>query len=132
MASDFVAPTNRRDTSCAQCGLPLAGRGIRATVEGRDTMLDVVCRTAERLFIPLAVGGGVRSFEDVRRALRAGADRVAMNSAAIADPELIERCARAFGAQCVVVAIDSKREDGGHRVYSHGGSRPTTLDTIGW
>lgn len=105
---------------------------IAATVEKRDTTLDVVRRTAERLFIPLTVGGGVRSFEDVRRTLRAGADKVAMNSAALAEPALITTCSQAFGAQCVVVAIDSKREGGGHRVYSHGGRAPTGRETAAW
>lgn len=105
---------------------------ITASLEGRRAMLDVVRRTAERLSIPLTVGGGVRSFEDVRDALRAGADKVAINTAALADPGLIARCADAFGAQCIVVAIDSRREADGHRVWSHGATRPTGRETVAW
>lgn len=107
---------------------------ITASSDERATMIEVVERTAERVFIPLTVGGGVRSVEDMRRLLRAGADKTAVNSAAVADPTLVARGADAFGSQCIVVAIDAKRRpDGsGWEVYTHGGRRPTGLDAVEW
>jgi cyclase len=107
---------------------------ITASHEGRDTILDVVSRTAAEVFIPLTVGGGVRSVEDVRRLLRAGADKVSINSAAVADPSLITAAAEAFGSQAIVVAIDARRRaDGtGFEVFTHGGRRGTGMDAIAW
>jgi len=105
---------------------------ITASSDDRRTMVDVVARTADEVFIPLTVGGGVRSLEDARALLRAGADKVAINSAAISRPEIIEEIAATFGAQCVVVAIDVKRSESGFEVYSHGGRRPTGIDALGW
>jgi imidazole glycerol-phosphate synthase subunit HisF len=105
---------------------------ISATEEGRGTMLEVVRRTAETLFIPLTVGGGVRTFEDVRTLLRSGADKVSMNSSAVARPGLLTECAEAFGAQCVVCAIDAKREGGGWKVWVSGGKKATGLDVVDW
>ncbi len=106
---------------------------ITATSDGRDTMVEVVRRTARQVFIPLTVGGGVRTPDDMYRLLRAGADKVSVNSAAVADPRLIEVCARRFGSQCVVLAIDARRRgDGGWEVYTHGGRRPTGLDAVAW
>ena len=105
---------------------------ISASAEERETLWDLVQRTAERLFIPLTVGGGVRTVEDVGRALRAGADKVSINSAAVATPELLTGCAERFGAQCVVASIDAKREGDRYRVYTHGGRRPTDLDAVAW
>lgn len=105
---------------------------ITATIEGRRTMEDVARRTAERLFIPLTVGGGIRSHDDVKRMLRAGADKVGMNTAAVRTPSLITECSRDFGAQCIVIAIDSKRESGTHRVYVGAGRERTELDTVEW
>jgi cyclase len=105
---------------------------ITASSDDRRTMVDVVARTADEVFIPLTVGGGVRSLEDARGLLRAGADKVAVNSAALARPEVIEEIAGTFGAQCVVVAIDVKRSATGFEVYSHGGRRPTGIDALGW
>lgn len=111
---------------------------VSASNEGRDTMLDVVRRTAEVLFVPLTVGGGVRTVEDVARVLRAGADKVAVNTAAVADPDLLTRASLRFGAQCVVLSIDAKRESpsdavpSGYRVFTHGGRRATELDAIEW
>jgi len=106
---------------------------ITASHEGRDTMLDVVRRTAERVFVPLTVGGGVRTVEDMRATLRAGADRVTVNTAAVERPQLIAECAEAFGAQCVVLAIDAKRRPPGDwEVYTHGGRTPTGLDAVSW
>ncbi len=106
---------------------------IAATHENRDTMLDVVARTARRLFIPLTVGGGVRSVDDIRRLLHAGADKASINSAAVADPELVRRCAEAFGSQCIVVAIDAKRvAPAAWEIFTHGGRRATGLDALAW
>lgn len=105
---------------------------ITASHEGRDTMLDVARRTAEEVFIPLTVGGGVRSVNDVRALLRSGADKVAVNTAAVERPELISEGAERFGVQCMVCAIDAKRGGDDWEVYTHGGRRPTGLDAVGW
>jgi cyclase len=107
---------------------------ITASHEERDTMVDVVARTAEQVFIPLTVGGGVRSVEDGRRLLRAGAEKVGVNTAAIADPDVVRQLADEFGAQCIVVAIDARRRagGGGWEVYTHGGRRPTGIDAVEW
>ena len=106
---------------------------ITASSDDRSTMLDVVRRTAEEVFIPLTVGGGVRSVEDARALLRAGADKVAVNSAALARPALVAEIASTFGSQCVVVAIDARRAPGGgFTVYTHGGRRSTGLDALTW
>lgn len=107
---------------------------ISATANDRQTMWDVVKRTAERLFIPLTLGGGVRDVEDVARALRSGADKVSINSAAVARPELLTEAAERFGAQCVVASIDAKRRSAydGWEVYVRGGRQATGLDAIAW
>jgi cyclase len=101
---------------------------ISASAEGRATLLDTARRTAERLFVPLTIGGGIRSVDDIARTLRAGADKVSINSAAVARPTLLTDAAERFGSQCVVASIDAKD---GH-VYTHGGRTPTTLDAIEW
>ena len=104
---------------------------ITASHEGRGAILDVVARTADVCFMPVGVGGGVRTAEDARRLLRAGADKVSVNTAAVEDPDLIPRCADAFGAQAVVAAIDARRrEGGGWEVFTYGGRRPTGLDVV--
>jgi imidazole glycerol-phosphate synthase subunit HisF len=105
---------------------------ITASSSGRATMVDVVSRTAEQVFIPLAVGGGVRTLEDARQLLRVGADKVSINTAAVARPDLITELAREFGAQCVVVGIDVRGTATGFEVYTHGGREPTGLDAIWW
>lgn len=106
---------------------------ITASHEARGTLLDIVTRTAEAVFTPLTVGGGVRSEQDVRALLDAGADKVSINSAAIREPDLIERIARAWGSQVLVVAIDAKaNEGGGWQVYTHGGRRATGIDAVEW
>ncbi len=105
---------------------------ITATQEGRRTLMKVVQKTAENLFIPLTVGGGVRTFEDVRDLLRAGADKVSLNTAAVENSKVIPKLAREFGSQCVVIAIDSKREGGQDRVYTRAGTKATGLDTVEW
>ncbi|NBB74156.1 MAG: imidazole glycerol phosphate synthase subunit HisF [Bacteroidetes bacterium] len=105
---------------------------ITATHEGRDIMHDVVRRTADQVFIPLTVGGGLRSVDDMRAMLHAGADKVAINSAAVKHPDVITEGAAAFGAQCIVVAIDAKRVDDGWEVFVHGGRKPTGIDAVAW
>ncbi len=106
---------------------------ITASHEQRDTILDVVSRTAARIFLPFTVGGGVRSTEDMRRLLLAGADKCAMNSAAVSRPALVSEAARKFGSQCVVVAVDARADGhGGWEVYTHGGRRPTGRDAVAW
>ncbi len=105
---------------------------ISATVEGRGATLDVISRTAESVFIPLTVGGGVRSEEDVRDLLRAGADKVSLNTAAVRDPSLLGRCAERFGTQCMVVAIDAKRDGRSWRVHVEAGRTVTELDAVEW
>ena len=119
---------------------------ILASHEERKIFLDVVCRTAEQVFIPLTVGGGVQTLDDIRDLLRAGADKVSINTAAVANPEFVRQAAERFGTQCIVVAIDAKlagvdakrvgndaeRSGGGWAVYTHGGRRPTGLDAVEW
>ena len=105
---------------------------VSASAEGRETLLGVVRDTAATLTIPLTVGGGVRTAEDVGRLLRSGADKVGINTAAVSRPEVVSEAAKSFGAQCVVVAIDAKRETSGWRVHTHGGRRPTELDAVAW
>ncbi|HEX9818155.1 MAG TPA: imidazole glycerol phosphate synthase subunit HisF [Methylomirabilota bacterium] len=105
---------------------------ITASHEDRAIMLEVVRRTAEGVYMPLTVGGGVRSVDDVRRLLRAGADKVALNTAAIERPAVIGEAAERFGSQCIVVAIDARRERDHWTVYTHGGRRPTGRDAVAW
>ena len=106
---------------------------ITASSDGRATMVSVVERTAEQCFMPLTVGGGIRAVEDFRTMLRAGADKVSVNTSALQRPELISEAAEAFGSQCVVVAVDAKRDGPGKwRVYTHGGRNPTERDAIEW
>lgn len=107
---------------------------ITASSGGRETMYDVVRRTADQVFIPLTVGGGVRSTQDIDRLLRAGADKVSLNTAAIARPELLTEAAERFGSQCVVISLDARRgpQSSGFEVTTHGGRRGTGLDAIAW
>ncbi|MEC1376545.1 imidazole glycerol phosphate synthase subunit HisF [Heyndrickxia oleronia] len=106
---------------------------ISATNEGRRTMIDVVKKTAEQVFVPFTVGGGVRTIDDVTELLRAGADKIGINSAAVANPQLIKDASDRFGSQCVVVAIDAKRfPDGTWHVMTHGGNKNTGLNAIEW
>jgi imidazole glycerol-phosphate synthase subunit HisF len=104
---------------------------IAATVEGRSTMLDVVQRTAEQCFMPLTVGGGVKTLDDIRALLLAGADKVSINSAAVANPEFVKAAAEKFGAQCIVVAIDAKKvAEGRFEIFTHGGRKETGIDAV--
>jgi cyclase len=107
---------------------------ITASSDARRILLDAVARTAEQVFIPLSVGGGVRSVDDMGELLTHGADKVAVNTAALQDPALLTRCAEIFGTQCVVLAIDARRRDqgSGWEVFSHGGRRPTGRDAVEW
>jgi cyclase len=108
---------------------------ITASSDARDTMVSVVARTAEQVFIPLTVGGGVRAVDDARRLLRAGADKVSVNTAAVERPVLVREIAEEFGSQCAVVAIDARARTngkGGWEVYTHGGRTPTGIDAVRW
>ena len=113
---------------------------ITASSEHRNTIIDVVARTADQVFMPLTVGGGVRNLEDIRSLLEAGADKVSINTAAVKDPDFVKAAAKRFGSQCIVVAIDAKRrktndvvdQPMGWEVYTHGGRNPTGLDVIQW
>ncbi|CAN0571191.1 unnamed protein product, partial [Laminaria digitata] len=112
---------------------------ITASHEDRDTIFDVVARTAEQCFMPLTVGGGVRTLDDVRKLLLAGADKVSINTAAVKDPDFVRQAAEKFGSQCIVVAIDAKRNPGSasgrnwqFEVFTHGGRNPTGIDAVAW
>ena len=105
---------------------------ITASAERRGLMVGIVERTAQKVFIPLAVGGGVRTVEDARRLLRAGADKVSVNTAAVERPELLTELSREFGAQAVVLAIDAKREGAGWRIHTYGGRRPVEREAVAW
>ncbi len=108
---------------------------ITASHEKRSIILDVVMRTAERVFMPLTVGGGIRILDDIRDLLRAGADKVSINTTAVIDPDFVGKASRRFGSQCIVVAIDARRVPGGggkFEVYTHGGRKPTGIDAVWW
>ncbi len=105
---------------------------IMASHEGRSTMIDIVRRVASQVFIPFTVGGGIRTVEDFKELLRAGADKISVNSAAVKNPDLINEAAYKFGSQCVVCAIDAKRREGGWEVYLNGGRVPTGIDAVEW
>lgn len=105
---------------------------ITASVEKRNTIIDVVERTSDRVFMPLTVGGGIRGQDDIRALLRAGADKVSINSAAVDNPDLIKKAALRFGTQCIVVAVDAKKNRDGWEVYIHGGRTPTGIDAVRW
>ncbi|MFI6905527.1 imidazole glycerol phosphate synthase subunit HisF [Nonomuraea sp. NPDC050394] len=131
-AGDPVELARRYDAEGAD---ELTFLDITASSGERETMLDVVRRTAEQVFIPLTVGGGIRAVEDVNRLLRAGADKVSLNTAAIARPELLTECSRRFGAQCVVLSVDARRAPGtasGFEVTTHGGRKGTGIDAVEW
>ena len=128
-AGDPVECAARYDAAGAD---EIALLDITASVEGRAAMLDVVARCADVTFTPLTVGGGVRSEEDVRALLAAGADKVSINTAVVSHPELVSACAGRWGSQAIVVAIDAKRTGSGWEVFVHGGRTPTGLDAIAW
>ena len=128
-AGDPVEIAARYDAEGAD---ELAFLDITASSDARDIILEVIERVAERVFIPLTVGGGVRRVEDVRRLLNAGADKVSINTAAVQNPELVRAASGKVGNQCIVVAIDAKRKDEGWEVYTHGGRNPTGIDAVQW
>ena len=105
---------------------------ITASYEKRDILIDIVRRTAEEIFIPLTVGGGIKRLEDIRKLLKAGADKVSINTAAVRDRRFVERASKRFGSQCIVIAIDAKRKDGGWEVFTHGGRVSTGIDALLW
>jgi imidazole glycerol-phosphate synthase subunit HisF len=106
---------------------------ITASSDARDTIVEVARRTAEQVFIPFTIGGGIRTVDDARRLLRAGADKISVNTAAVERPELVRELADEFGTQCVVVAVDARRSDGlGFEVFTHGGRTPTGLGVVDW
>jgi len=129
-AGDPVAQAKRYDVEGAD---ELTFLDITASSDRRDIVGELVRRVADEVFIPFTVGGGLRSVEDIRAILRAGADKVSLNTAAVENPELIKACAETFGSQCVVIAIDARRlAQGGWEVYTHGGRRAVELDAIEW
>ncbi|GMV54656.1 MAG: imidazole glycerol phosphate synthase subunit HisF [Betaproteobacteria bacterium] len=129
-AGDPVEVARRYDQEGAD---ELAFLDITASSDARDLILHVIEQVADQVFIPLTVGGGVRSVEDVRRLLNAGADKVSINTSAVLDPGLVEQASGRVGSQCIVVAIDAKRRpQGGWEVYTHGGRRPTGMDVVDW
>jgi cyclase len=131
-AGDPVAIARRYDEQGAD---EIAFLDITASSEGRDTMADVVEAVAAEVFIPLTVGGGIRTIEDIRRLLNAGADKVSINTAAVANPDFIAAAAGRFGAQCIVVAVDARQAAGAPgrwRVFTHGGRRDAGLDAVTW
>ncbi|GAB4344514.1 MAG: imidazole glycerol phosphate synthase subunit HisF [Candidatus Abyssubacteria bacterium] len=129
-AGDPVEIAKRYDSEEAD---ELVFLDITASYEKRGIILEVVSRTAEQVFMPLTVGGGIRTIEDIRELLRAGADKISINTAAVNDQSLITRSAERFGSQCIVVAIDAKRTSGGgFEVFTHGGRTPTGIDALEW
>jgi len=128
-AGDPVANAKRYDDQGAD---EIAFLDITASYEKRDILIDMVRRTAAEIFIPLTVGGGIKRLEDIRKLLNAGADKVSVNTAAVRDPGFVERASQRFGSQCIVIAIDAKRKEGGWEVYTHGGRVPTGIDAILW
>ena len=128
-AGDPVAQASRYDQDGAD---ELVLLDISASPEARRTTLETVSRVAEAIFIPFTVGGGIRSVQDAGAALRAGADKIAVNTAAVRDPSLVTRLAESFGSQCVVVAVDAKRSAGRFTVMVNGGREPTELDAVAW
>ena len=133
---DAGDPVENASVYDAQGADELTFLDITASSDERDIIIDVVRATAEKVFMPLTVGGGVRVIDDVRRLLLAGADKVSINTAAVHRPEFVEEASRRFGSQCIVVAVDAKRRGeevaDGWEVYTHGGRRPTGIDAVGW
>jgi len=133
---DAGDPVEAAEAYDAQGADELTFLDITASSDNRDTIVDVVRRTAERVFMPLTVGGGIRSCEDIRKMLNAGADKVSINTAAVFNPEFVKQAAERFGSQCTVVAIDARRVPGSDpqrwEVYTHGGRKPTGIDVLEW
>jgi cyclase len=128
-AGDPVEWARKYDAECAD---ELVFLDITATSDNRETLIEVVEKVSDEIFIPFTVGGGIRSVDDMSRILRAGADKVSINTAAVKNPELIRKGALNYGSQCIVVAVDVKREDGGFKVYVRGGRDRTEIDALEW
>jgi imidazole glycerol-phosphate synthase subunit HisF len=128
-AGDPVENAKRYDRQGAD---EIAFLDITASYEERDILIDIVRRTAAEIFIPLTVGGGIRRLDDIRKLLKAGADKISINTAAVRGPRFVERASKRFGSQCIVIAIDAKRKEGGWEVYTHGGRVPTGIDALLW
>lgn len=128
-AGDPVELASRYDEAGAD---ELVFLDITASTENRDIIYDVVKRTAEEVYIPFTVGGGIRNLEDIRKLLSAGADKISLNTAAFNDNELVESAAKKFGSQCIVIAVDAKRKNQSWEVYTHGGKVPTGMDVVDW
>ncbi len=133
---DAGDPVEAAEAYCEQGADELTFLDITASSDERDTIVEVVRQTAERVFMPLTVGGGIRSCEDIRKMLNAGADKVSINTAAVFNPEFVKEAAERFGSQCTVVAIDARRVPDSDplrwEVYTHGGRKPTGIDAIEW
>jgi len=129
---DAGDPVENAKTYDEQGADEIAFLDITASHEKREILIDIVRRTAEEIFIPLTVGGGVRSLEDIRKLLKAGADKVSINTAAVKDSSFVKRASMRFGSQCIVIAIDAKRRGQGWEVYTYGGRVPTGIDAILW
>ncbi len=133
---DAGDPVEAAEAYCAQGADELTFLDITASSDNRNTIIDVVRQTAERVFMPLTVGGGVRTCDDIRNLLNAGADKVSINTAAVSNPEFVKDAAERFGSQCTVVAIDARRVPGSEpqrwEVYTHGGRKPTGIDVVEW
>lgn len=129
---DAGDPVEQAKVYNAQGADELCFLDITATHQGRGTILDVVRRTADQVFMPLSVGGGVRTLDDIRALLDAGADKVVINSAAVKNPEFVKEAALKCGSQCIVVAIDAKRVEKSWEIFTHGGREPTGIDAIDW
>jgi cyclase len=128
-AGDPVEIARRYDEAGAD---ELAFLDITASSDARETIVDVISKVADQVFIPLTVGGGVRSIDDVRRLLNAGADKVSINTSAVENPALVEQAARRFGSQAIVVAVDARRSATGWEVYTHGGRKARGIDAVEW
>lgn len=128
-AGDPVELASRYDEAGAD---ELVFLDITASNENRSIIYDVAKRTAEEVYIPFTVGGGIRSLEDIRKLLSAGADKISLNTAAFNDNELVEEAAKKFGSQCIVIAVDAKRRNQSFEVYTHGGKVPTGMDVVDW
>lgn len=133
---DAGDPVEAAEAYCEQGADELTFLDITASSDNRDTIVDVVRQTAERVFMPLTVGGGIRTCEDIRKMLNAGADKVSINTAAVFNPEFVKEAAERFGSQCTVVAIDARRVPDSDpvrwEVYTHGGRKPTGIDVVEW
>lgn len=133
---DAGDPVEAAEAYCAQGADELTFLDITASSDNRGIILDVVSKTAERVFMPLTVGGGVREIADIRNLLNAGADKVSINTAAVFNPEFVRDAAERFGSQCIVVAIDARRVEGSDpqawEIYTHGGRKPTGIDVLEW